>query len=210
MRLGRLLMLGALSAATAIAPAAHSASATTACRLLLDAPGDAQLVPGGPNIASLDIQSADIATGPNNLVGVLRLASLAQDPQTLGGSHYSLSWSSNKYTQTFSLVRYVDGSEAVDYTYKKDGDTGQGTSVPATASVDTSTGTITWTLPRAQSPVLKAQKKLYSMKLTGLSAAAAPGVNTKTVFTFSGSFNGDSAAGGKAYIDGSRSCVKGT
>lgn len=209
MKFAPLITATALVAGGALAGSSHAAG--SACRLLLDSSGDAQLAaPASPNIPPLDIQSADIATGSKNLVGVIRVASLADDAQTTGGSTYSLTWHSHGYEQSFALVRYANGVQDATYTYKKEGATGSASAVSATALLDPATSTITWTLARSKSPVLRSQKKLYLAKLTGLAAAAAPGINSKGAFTFSGSFNGDTAKNGKTYIDGSSSCVKGT
>lgn len=196
-----------LAAAALASPG--QAAATTACKLLVDAAGDAALTPATPNIASLDILSADIASGPRNMVGVLRLASLASDPQTSGGSTYSLSWSANGTPQKLLFTVYVDGTSASTFT--RDGAPGSGSSEAAAVAVDKSTSTITWSVPRKSNPVLKAATMAKPVKFTGLAASAQPATNVKVSgVTFSGSYDGDSAQGGRAYTDSARTCVKGT
>lgn len=206
----RALTLSAVLAAAALSVPAHAAPApAAACKLLIDGAGDAALTPATPNISSLDILSADIASGPKNMVGVLRLASLASDPQTSGGSTYSLSWSANGTPQKLMLTVYVDGTTASTFT--KDGAPGNGSTESAIVALDKSTSTITWTVPRKSNPALKAATKAKPVKFTGLAASAQLATNIRSQGgTFSGSFSGDSAKDGKSYTDGSRTCVKGT
>lgn len=203
------LALSAVLAAVALGVPAHAAPAPVACKLLTDGTGDAALTPATPNIGSLDILSADIASGPKNMVGVLRLASLASDPQTSGGSTYVLSWSANGTPQKLTLTIYVDGT--MESAFTKDGAPGTSSTESAVVALDKSTSTITWTVARKSNPLLKAATKAKPVKFTGLTASAQPATNVRVQgSTFSGSYSGDKAENGKTYVDSTRTCVKGT
>ena len=192
------LALAAVLVAIAAVPG-HAAK--TSCQLLVDGTGDAPLVPMGPSSNSVDIRSADIATGKHSIVGVLRLASLATDPQTTGGSVYSLTWSVGDKPHTFRLTVYSDGSTAADFTVDSK------SSRPVTAIIDRSTSSIIWTAARRSDPSLKTP----GVKLVGLAATAQPSVSSGTgPATTSIALDGDSAAHGKTYVDSTPSCVKGT
>lgn len=194
----------AVAAALVSAAAAPGHAATKlSCQLLVDGSGDATVVPMGPSSNSVDIRSADIATGKRNVVGVLRLASLAADPQTSGGSVYSLSWSVGGKPHKFDLTLYADGSTAAGFSV--DSTTGSGR--PVAVTVDRSTSSIIWTASRKSDPSLKSA----GSKLIGLAATAQPSVSSDSgPVTTSIAYNGDSADHGKTYLDSSPSCVKGT
>jgi hypothetical protein len=208
MNVRRALALSALLGFAVPLGVSQAATAAPACRLLTDAAGDSTLAPAAPNIGPTDILSGDIASGPHNLIGVLRLASLATDPQTAGGSTYSLTWTANGTAQGFHLTVYADGSRSASFVADESHATD--TATDATVALDTSTSSITWSVTRKTDPVLKTSTRAKPVKLSGLSAAAAPGLDLNTGGSFSLSLNGDSASGGKAYLDSTRTCVKGT
>lgn len=194
----------ALAGAPAFAAPAKPAPAKPTCRLVIDDAGDA--VVGAENRASIDIVSADVASGAKNVVGVLRLASLANDPLMSAGASYSLTWRLGSVTQSFSTVRYSDGS--VDNTFDPNTEFGaSGDERPVSALLDPATGTITWSVPRKSNPALKGS----GMKFTGLAAVTQASFNVRAQgITTSGSFlGGDDASTGKSYVDRSPTCVKG-
>jgi hypothetical protein len=194
----------ALAGAPALAAPAKPAPAKPTCRLVIDDAGDAVI--GVENRDSIDILSADVASGAKNVVGVLRIASLGSDPALSAGASYSLSWRLGSVTQSFSSVRYSDGS--VDTTFDPNTEFGaSGDERPVAALLDTASGTITWTVPRKSNPALKGS----GMKFTGLSAVTQASFNIRAeTVTTSGSFlGGDEASTGKSYVDRSPTCVKG-
>lgn len=75
MRLPRTLLLTAMTAAVAVAPAANAkVKPITYCKLIQDKSGDGHSSTYGfVTSPALDVQSGDIATGKNELVAVLRL-----------------------------------------------------------------------------------------------------------------------------------------
>lgn len=192
------------------APAA-AAKAKPVCQLVTDATGDATLADGTPNRAALDIVSADVATGARNLVGVVRLASVATDPTLATGVTYRLSWTAGGVPQEFRLAVFSDGTRVVLFDPNAVG--GQtGDEIDAKAVVDSATSSITWTLPRKANKVLA--KK--GTKFSGLSVSANAPFNLKTPsaspVTFTGQMSflpGDTASSGKTYTDLAPSCVKG-
>lgn len=189
------------------------AAAKPACLLVVDAAGDGTSFGGTvPNRDSLDIRSADIATGARNLVGVLRLGSVSPDPTLATGVNYTLSWRAGAVHQAFSLIQYADGSRVAVFTPNVDS-TGGGSAVEATFAVQQATNTLTFSVPRKANPVLAKR----GARFNGLSVTAAPDTNIGVhqngfSFTFDGSIgniDGDTASSGKTYTDLARSCVKG-
>jgi hypothetical protein len=201
------LALAAAAVAVAGAPALAAPAKPApkpVCRLVIDDAGDA--VVGTENRPSIDIVSADVASGAKNIVGVIRLASLATDPLMSAGATYKLSWQLGTTPQAFSLVRYSDGS--AEASFQPDGTFGASSSersVPAV--VDATAGTITWSIPRKSNAALKGA----GMKFTNLSATTQASFNIRAAsVSTSGSFlGGDDASTGKSYVDRSPTCVKG-
>lgn len=203
-----------LAALCVLTGANHAlAAAKPACLLVVDAAGDGTSFGGTlPNRDSLDIRSADIATGPRNLVGVIRLGSVNADPTLATGVNYTLAWRAGAVHQAFSLIQYADGSRSAVFDPNA-GSTAGGTPSKATYIVQAATNTLTFSVPRKANPVLAKR----GTKFSGLSVIAAPDANVGVnqngfTFTFDGDFgniDGDTASSGKTYTDLTRSCVKG-
>jgi hypothetical protein len=202
---GALALSAVLAAGFGLTP---SHAATTSCRLISDGANDSSIAPGGPTSPAVDILSADIASGQRNLIGVLRLASLAADPQTAGGATYSLSWVVSGVPQKFALVVYPDGTSVASF--HKDNGPGADSVIDVAATIDRATNSIIWTLGRKSHPQLRAATKTKPVKFTTLAATAQPATNLNVGINFSGSYNGDTASTGKSYTDRTVSCVKGT
>lgn len=203
--------LAAVLAAAGLPAVASAAPAKAACQLLVDAAGDGTTSGVVPHRDALDILSADVASGPRNLVGALRLASTASDPTLTHGVTYSLSWTAGGTTQLLSYAVFQDGTTSARFDPRAVvGDNGPTHTVKVV--VDPATSTITWTVPRKLNPVLAKR----GAKFTQLAAASDPKVNLRTPAASPVQFNGEStlasaddASGGKAYTDFAPSCVKG-
>ena len=151
-RAARLLVLTALPAVLAATPAA-----AVSCPSLTDDPGDAYWLTKDvgwtgaprPNIASLDILSADVASGPANVVAVVRVASL--DGNRVGNreGEWVVGWQLDGGDHYAARVRRgLDGDLVSAFTVNDD----PLGSVPF--AFDVSNSTITWTIPRALMPEL--------------------------------------------------------
>jgi hypothetical protein len=204
------VLLAALFA-TCGAPQALAA-AKASCLVVVDAAGDGTSVNGTvPHRDSLDILSADVATGARNLVAVVRLGSVELDPTLATGVAYDFTWRAGGTDQGFSLIQYPDGSRVASFYPDLGRDSTQ--SVPATATVDSTTKSLVWSVARKANPVLAKR----GAKFTSMTVTSAPGTNLGVnqaggSFTFSGSFgnlDGDRAESVKSYTDLTPSCVKG-
>jgi hypothetical protein len=177
------------------------------CNQLTDDANDAtfggSLNPAGqPSSATLDILSADIASGKKNVVAAIRLRSLEKDTWTTGGSSYTLSWVSDGVKRAFTYRTYADSTPA-DATF--DADTAGGTLsdlIPVVATVTPATATITFTMARKLEPSLK--KAGVSFTELGVNAYLA--VNRQGGYTSSGM---DVASSPRKYTDGALTCLKG-
>jgi hypothetical protein len=198
------LALALLAAVTAGAPAADAAvRKPLPCRQILDDTGDATVV-ATPSRDSLDIVSADIATGTKNLVAALRIKSLAADPTLVLGATYSWSWNAGGVQQGLYYRTYATGEKLA--TFDTNGSAAGG-EVSVKFVADPSTSTITWTVPRKLVTALKKR----GAKLTGLTVATGQGENVMLpTGTFQGSFVTDSAETAKPYVDLTATCLKGT
>jgi hypothetical protein len=192
----------ALSAALAV-----PASAKSVCLQIVDASGDGGPVGGAVaplNRDSLDILSGDVATGKKNLVGALRLKSVAPDSLLVGGAVFAVKFVADGAEHAMTYRTYATGEKEATFSI------GIGSTAPTTvvdAVVDTSTATITWYVPRKLVPALKKP----NAKLSSLTATSAVGNNVRAP---SGNFQGSSgadlaSAGGKTYTDMTPTCLKG-
>ena len=193
--------LAALAAA-ALALPAQAATSGTLCLQITDATGDSSFNGAPLAPASLDILSADIATGAQNLVAVLRLKSLTAEPYQATGTSYSFEFTLGGAAQKLGYAVSATGTSIATYT-----PAGLGSDVPAKATLDTAAATITWTVPRKSVAGLKTK----GAKLTGLGVSASPAVFVESggsSFSFVGN-PADTASTSKSYTDGTKTCVKG-
>ena len=195
------LALTALIAA-ALAMPAGAATTRALCLQIKDAAGDSSFhgTPMAP--ASLDILSADIATGTKSLVAVLRLKSLTRDPYQLTGTSYTFRFTVGGAQQTLTYAVSAGGTTTSTYE-----PAGANSDVSAKSTLDPAAGTITWTVPRKTVPGLKSK----GASLSGLAVdATSPVYVNEGAGSFTFSMNtADSASTSKAYKDGTKTCLKG-
>lgn len=199
MRLAALVVL----AASFVAVPAVSAAPKVACLQVTDETGDAHLgapnVPSSPvNFDSLDIVSADIASGAKNVVVAIRLKSLGAEPSTTGGSVYTFQWSSGGATHALSYRTFVDGPPTASY--YPDGSSAN--AVAVTGAADPGTATIVMSMPRKLDPALKVKgTKLSAFLVQAYFAVNRAGGQTASTV--------DVAEAGRSYVDGTPTCLKG-
>ncbi len=161
------------------------------CNLVVDASGDAQF---GPTLNSkaLDIVSADVATGVQNLTAVIRVANLAPDTHTQQGKAFDFTWLANGQRWYLRVINYPWGDSWSYGTVSATGSFGQlGTT---SGSIDEASNTVTFVLAK-QSVGLKKGSKLSDLRVQSwLNVGALIGW--------------DNATSTKTYVDGTRSCVR--
>lgn len=196
MRLRRVLLPGLAAMITAGALAAPSATAALprACNTLSDVKGDGHsanfLV--GDRIASkaLDILSADIATGRNELVAVLRLDSTATDTDTWATA-IGFSWT---FTVTLGGADYYFWMKRPFNHGKQDTEVKVGGAVIEGYTFAVEGNSLVWRVPRSKLPGLNKKKGQYFERFR-----ATSNVNGTA----------DTAVDGKKrYTDLQPSCVK--
>lgn len=196
----------AVSAVVALSAAALAvpASAAPVCMQVVDDAGDGFTLGLGPaNRDSLDILSADIATGKKNVVAALRLKSVASDPLLAGGVVYFVRWAANGTEHVFEYRTYATGEKEATLTVG----TGSDAVVTAVdAIVDGSTSTVTWTAPRKSVPALKKA----GTKFTNLRVNSAMGQSWRAAASSRGSTGADMATSPKSYTDLTPTCLRGT
>lgn len=156
-------------------------SSATTCPLLTDPVGD-----GGPVVASLaqslDIVSADLASGSTSVVVVLRTASLAPDPATAAGAEWRVRWQLGSSTYVVTVRRTVSG-----YSVQALGPT-----APPTFTVDVPNATFTWQFPR-----------------TAFAELATPGATFSSIAAITAwtATNADAASTSQTYVDQDPGCI---
>lgn len=194
MRLRNLCAATAFGVLATISPPAHALT----CNALTDVEGDGvhqgeaslprQVQPYKPwvlNSSALDLLSADLATGPTTVVGVLRLktTNLDGDPLAPLGMRWVFGFEVGGANYNFDLYRGPDGQ-------RHGMRTGNTVLSPPTVSVDATT--ITWTAPRSAFATLTTGATFDQMYAGS--------------FLFGG--NADVMTGGsRTYVDLDPSCV---
>ena len=146
----RALIAAAVLAATVVGGEYAGAAPRVLCQQVLDPTGDAQplgtLNPSGqPQYGSLDIVSVDVATGPRNVVGVLRLKTLAPDDVLPTGATYEVRFTAGSTIYHLSYRTFFGGG--TEFTMStSDSDAGGFEAIKG--SVDVGTASITFVLPR--------------------------------------------------------------
>lgn len=175
------LLVTAVLAATAFAVPATASHPAPVCNLVVDPVGDVQ-----PYDAALDIVSADVASGVNTVVGVVRLRSTASGlTLSASGARWDFRFAVDGAAYTFQARRDALGGYTATVLRN-------GTAAGPVALVVTGTE-IRWTVPRGL--ILSGSGAVFA----GLGAAtyATPLDLTEDV-TFSAA----------TYTDGTPSCVK--
>jgi hypothetical protein len=178
------------------------------CLQVVDAPNDARAFDAAPS-SSLDIVSADLATGKKALVATVRLAALPPDTFQTTGTQYTWTWTVGGMQQSLLYVAYATGGTVGRF--DTDSRPNQGNfrdEVTVPVLVDASTKSITWTVPRAQVAALKKP----GAKFGGFSLKSWSGLyyRTDSGEGRAGVPGGDVATSGKTYVDGTPTCLKGT
>lgn len=202
------LLAAAVAAVAGGLPAASAApKPAPLCRQVADVPGDAK-VHDQVEVASLDILSADVATGRRTLVAAVRLASLERHQLQAGGTTVRFRWTVGGLAQSVSYHLYATGETVGRF----DADTTAGnvlTEVDVPFYADPNTATITWTVPRsAVVPLRKA-----GARFTGLTVETAVAVNHRAPVPGVSEGRGaleptDTARSVRAYADGAATCLR--
>jgi len=203
----RLLAALALGAAVLAAPAAQAKPPV--CKQVTDAQGDAHVggdmnTTGQGSYQALDILSADVATGANNVVGALRLKTTKPDQTLVTGRTYYLRWTVKGITQGFTYNVFAVNNEH-EFLFNA-GTEGNNFNRVVTGNVDDKTGTISWVVPRKFAFLPK--KAL----LSNLTAEARYAVNDEPPVLLGKQRVSVSADVGKttgAYLDRTPTCLKG-
>jgi hypothetical protein len=207
----RVLAALALGAAV-LAPVAPAAQAKAPlCKQITDPPGDARLGGGSnstgqPAYDSLDILSADVATGKYNVVAVLRLKSLTPEQTVVGGRSYLVRWNANGSSQRFTYNVFAQTNRQ-EFLFNA-GTAKNGFERSVDGKVDPKAGTITWTVPRKFDDALL--KK--NVKFIGLAAESKYAVNTEPPVLLGPTRVGsvaDDASTTNSYTDKTPTCLKG-
>jgi hypothetical protein len=187
--------LAALAAAALAAPA--SGAPAPSCFQVKDDAGDGRVV--ALDSPTLDILSGDIATGTKNLVATIRMASVQGDSHLVGGYTYSFEWLIGEAKHQLRYVVTVEGDAYGEY--EESGKPFD--KVGASMTVDQAAKTVTWTVPRKSVPFLKSGKPT----LTDLTLRSYFGLNRANGRSNS---QADGAVSAARYVDGTRTCLKGT
>lgn len=173
------------------------------CLQVTDDEGDAKVL-AAIDSASLDIVSADIATGAKNLVAAIRTKSAQRESTLLAGRTFTFEWSVGGQAQRLLLTEY-DNNERVGTFYPDAATTGNTGAISVPVAFDPNTATVTWTVARKHVAALKGK----GAKFTDLKAIAGDGRNVKAAGT-TGRGSADTATSTKAYVDYTPTCLKGT
>lgn len=202
------LLIGTLVAATTLTGSADAARPPAPlCRQIQDQTGDGQPLgsnnpTGQPQVAALDIVSADFATTSKQLLAVIRLKSLAPDTTTSLGSAYKISWTVNGVSQSLLYRTFSDGPPDAVF----DADTSTGTIqdlIPAGFAVNATTNEIALSLARKSDAALRTST---AARFSNLTVQTYGGLNRKSSSSLTGY---DHAAAAKAYVDRTPTCLKG-
>lgn len=200
MRVVRLAVAATVAVAGLPAVADAAKKPAPVCLQVTDPQADAKV--GAVDAPSLDIVSGDIATGRNNLVVAMRMKTLSMDAFLPGGITYSWSWMVGGVRQQVLYYAYSSGAPVAVFEPVANGE-----QISVKDVADTSTSTITWTVPRKIVPTLKKA----GAKLSRLSLQTRAATNWKTGFSSRGFVGnaGDQATSTKVYTDLAPTCLKG-
>jgi hypothetical protein len=204
----RTVLATSMVAAVALAGGATAAPAKAVCNLMTDPKGDASFLDTLPNDPSLDIVSADVATDAKTLTGVLRVDKYsAVSPTSPLGRGYYVMFNAPKsefpiylnVQVTPDLTRFAWGTRETlasgNGSYVRQGD--------ATGVIDAATSELRISVPL--SAVAAITKLSPGTKLTALTASTTSVLGTSVSGGLVATI--DDAAGSKAYIAGTPSCV---
>jgi hypothetical protein len=161
-------------------PGPGSASPSSApppvCKIIVDPYGDVA-TPAEP---SLDIQSADLATGDTTLVAVVRVGSLdAYPPQ---GGTWTFGWTLGGRAYLLSATRSATGTTGAGMTVD-----GVATGASVTYVFDVPSHEVRWVVPRADVPDLATATTFTGLRVTtsrGTGATASAADDTTRTATY--------------------------
>jgi hypothetical protein len=163
------------------------------CTIVTDVKGDGS-VAATPNSKALDIVSADIATGPKTVTGVIRVDGMGSDPATTLGVEYKINFTVGDVSQYLRYQNSTGLGETYDYGDQSGTNGGSTSKGAASGSINPATGEITFTAPKSDFPGLKGG--------TATAIVARSYVSAGAVFE-----PADTATGTTPYKDLTPSCV---
>jgi hypothetical protein len=178
--------LVAVPVLTAAAPVARAGT----CPLLVDVWGDGTVQAGGAVVTTsddLDIRSADLASGTNDVVVTLRLATLSPSPVGRAPVRWAVGWHLGSGKYGVSANRDADGAYS--------GFAANANGQHAVLTVDVAHASLTWTVPRS------AFSPLATPGATFDSITAASQVGGTSLLT------ADQAATTQTYVDQTAGCI---
>lgn len=163
------------------------------CNLIVDDKGDGTFV-ATPNSTTLDVVSADIATGPKQVTAVIRVDKLADDQFTSHGKQFKM----NFVVGGVSYYLRYQGSgvlgDSFDYGDQSGANAGTVRKGEATGKLDPATNTITISMSKSE--------------FAGLKGGVITEMTARSYFYSGGFYHvADTAEGGKPYKDLTPSCV---
>lgn len=203
----RTALAASLVAGVALAGGA-SAAPKPVCNLMTDPKGDASFLDTVPNDPSLDIVSADVATDAKTLTGVLRVDrfSAVSPTSPLGRGYYVLFNAPKAEFPIYLNVQITPDLTRFAWGTRETLASGNGSFVrqgDATGVVDAGSNELRISVPLAD--VAAVTKLSPGTKLTALTAQTTSVIGTSASGGLVATI--DDAAGSKAYVTGTKSCV---
>ena len=204
----RTVLATSLVAAVALAGGATAAPAKAVCNLMSDPKGDASFLDTLPNDPSLDIVSADVATDAKTLTGVVRVDKFAAvSPTSPLGRGYYVQFNAPKAEFPIYLnAEITPDRTAFEWGTLETLPSGSGRYTlqgQATGVIDAATNELRISVPLKD--IAAVAKLTPGTKLTALTSTATSLIGTSVSGGLVATI--DDAAGSKAYVVGTKSCV---
>jgi hypothetical protein len=151
------------------------------CNLLVDGANDEGSAPAAP---SLDVRSADVATGADDVVAVVRVRDLGgSDPAQ--GATWSFGWTLGTTRYAFDVTKDATGRQGAPRLVVTPAGGTSSTVDAVTVVLDATANTIRWTTARANVPDLATESTFTALRAdtwrgTGATATAATAADTAT------------------------------
>lgn len=188
--LASLAALPVVLVTAAPANAKHKTPPAPVCPMLSDATGDSRTFGLPAYSPTVDIVSADIASGPTNVHVQLRLASIEDDLAADMAPRWDVAWSINNTDYMVQLRQVLVFGTYVGEFYVEQVSAG-----PVAFTVDLATDTITWTIPRTLLPDLATPGGTFTQ------------VKSVTWTLPSAGRSADSATTTETYVDQTVGCI---
>lgn len=204
----RTVLATSMVAAVALAGGAAAAPAAAVCNIISDPKGDASFLDTLPNDPSLDIVSADVATDAKTLTGVLRVDAFSSVSPTspLGRGYYVMFNAPKAEFPIYLNIQITPDLTRFAWGTRETLASGSGSYVRkgmATGVVDAAKNELRISVPLAD--VAAITKLSPGTKLTALTATTTSVIGTSATGGLVATI--DDAAGSKAYVAGTKSCV---